>query len=216
MSKDDIMYLSVLSHKPFMVARAMLPFHLRKNMKIRTREGYSACFHEKDAENKKTNIKIMDDDRIPNDVSDVYWIFAGDEYTLETPWGFRVTNKEGSSIAINGILRVTVTCSYDQLVDIDSLDWEEITDSNGIVYQYLSDHFIDGWGEHKGLSIFFRNEYLPELKKIIDGFLEEAKDFGKLKKLIGDKLEGREWTKEDYWKVEVLSGINVIDVKEDE
>lgn len=167
MSKDQLQ-LSVPSDRHFMAAKATIPANNRNEVSVEVREGYNAVYYETRFGVRTTHriAQTSDPEKLKSTVYTVYWIHAGDEFTVDVPWGLRVHDGSEDSFAVNGSISVTIHTSLEELLDTFPLSWQEEY-RDGVKYEYLTDYFIDSTGVQQGLSIFFRNHYIPRFKQSI-------------------------------------------------
>jgi hypothetical protein len=169
MEKKDIQ-LMVSSDKKYMIARATLPSDFRGTATPINREGYNMVQYK-----GNRAIPIKNGNNMDNDLP-IYWIFEGNQYLVDVPWGFQVAN-EDLIFAVNGIFRVTIGVSGRELCSEAVQYWERVEDKdqNGVVFEYLRDHFLDSDQNHSGLSIYFRDIYLSEIKSKLKSEIDKSK-----------------------------------------
>lgn len=161
----ETLNLSIPSERHFMVAKATIPMNHRGDISVDGRDGYNVVYYEYKSGEKITN-KLHPPENLKRGIYTIYWIHSGDTYTLDVPWGFRVTDTNSNSFAVNGSVQILIHASIGELQEIFPLSWYEEY-RGGIKYEYLLDYYIDNAGAQQGLSIFFRSRCVEKFKQAL-------------------------------------------------
>ena len=100
----------------------------------------------------------------------LFWLPACKNFEIKLPWGYRKDNYK-----INGEALFFIPIDDENIKRILMLPLWELALSGGLKVEYLSNYFIDTAGVQNGLSLWIRDQILPQIIDIIDSNWESMR-----------------------------------------